>query len=447
MKRERKRKVAIIGFGLEGEALFFYLRRQGERPFGRFRASDITILDQNNKLAVPKGARAVLGKNYLEGLSGFDVIYRSPGVPYHLPQIQRAREKLSSSTGLFFARAKGTIVGVTGSAGKSTTAALLYSILKSAGRNVFLGGNIGQDPLKFLSKLRPESITVMELSSFQLQDLKKSPHIAVVLDIYEEHLDKHKSLKEYIEAKTNIARFQKSGDVIVFSKGNVLAEKVARISRAKKRLFSLSNTVADAYTRDGALYTRKEGKILDRADIQIPGPHNAKNVMAAALAALSLGAPPESIRSAVRNFKGLPHRLEFMRSMRDVKFYNDSGAVNIRAATASMDSFSEQKVVLVGGRNKNLPLRPLARRLLKPDIKFAILFGSMRRELAPLLKKEGMKNFAVKATMAAAVKYAAAKAKAGDIVLLAPGAASFDEFKDYRERGEEFTRIVKLLKY
>lgn len=428
------KKIAIIGFGLEGRALFFYLRLRGKR--------DITILDQNSKLRIPKGAKAILGKNYLENLSAFDVIYRSPGVPDYLP-IKQVREKVSSSTNLFLARVKGIVVGITGSAGKSTAAALLYRMCKAAHEPVFLGGNIGRDPLKFLPKLAMNSITVMELSSFQLRDVKASPHVAVVLDVYEEHLDKHKNFKEYIEAKTNIVRFQKPGDVIIFSKESAYARKIARLSRAKKYSFALSDTSADAYMRNGALYTKEHGKIMERSDIRIPGPHNEKNVMAAVLAALSLGASPEAIRSAVRNFNGLPHRLEFVRKIGGVTFYNDSGAVNIRAAIASMDSFLGPKVVLVGGKNKSLPLRPLVQRLLKPDIKCAVLFGSMRRELAPLLKKKGMKNFSVKAAMAAAVPSAAGEAEAGDIVLLAPGTASFDEFKDYRARGEEFKKIVK----
>ncbi|MEK7085346.1 MAG: hypothetical protein AAB904_02335, partial [Patescibacteria group bacterium] len=172
----RHKKIAIIGFGLEGRALFFYLKRQGAR--------DITILDQNKTRAAPKRAKLILGKNYLESLSNFDVIYRSPGVPYYLPQIQKVREKISSGANLFFTRAKGTIVGITGSAGKSTVASLLFRMVKSAGKSVFLGGNIGEDPLKFLPKLTSRSITVMELSSFQLQDLKRSPHIAVMLDVY-----------------------------------------------------------------------------------------------------------------------------------------------------------------------------------------------------------------------------------------------------------------------
>lgn len=433
----RHKKIAIIGFGLEGRALFFYLKRQGAR--------DITILDQNKTRAAPKRAKLILGKNYLESLSNFDVIYRSPGVPYYLPQIQKVREKISSGANLFFTRAKGTIVGITGSAGKSTVASLLFRMVKSAGKSVFLGGNIGEDPLKFLPKLTSRSITVMELSSFQLQDLKRSPHIAVMLDVYEEHLDTHKSLKEYVEAKANIARFQKSGDVIIFSKGNALSSKIAAASRARKLSFSLSDRAAAAYMRDGEIYAKREGKILERADIKIPGPHNVKNVLAAVLAAISLDIPPEVIRNAVKSFKGLPHRLEFVRKIKGVAFYNDSGAVNIRAAIASMDSFSENKIVLVGGKNKNLPLRPLARRLQKPDIKFAVLFGDMRRELALLLKKEKMKNFAVKARMVDAVPYAAAKAEAGDIVLLSPGTASFDEFKDYRARGEEFKKFVMNL--
>ncbi|MEK9166435.1 MAG: UDP-N-acetylmuramoyl-L-alanine--D-glutamate ligase, partial [Patescibacteria group bacterium] len=414
-------RIAIIGFGVEGRALFFYLKRQGER--------DITILDQNKKLALPRGANAITGPRYLRTLSDFDVIYRSPGTPYYLPHIQKVREKVSSSTNLFFTSAQGTIIGVTGSAGKSTTAALIYRILKAGGRQVFLGGNIGKNPLQFIERLTPQSITVLELSSFQLQNLKKSPHIAVVLDVYEEHLDKHKSLKGYLDAKTNIGRFQKPGDAMIFSKDSPFSGRIAAASRGKKFSFSLADTHTSLYREEDTICDTDGKETLPLGEIKLPGAHNIKNVMAAFLAARAAGAKPGIIRKAIKSFRGLPHRLEFVRKVGGITFYNDSGAVNIGAAIASMDAFAESKVALVGGKNKNLPLMPLAARLSHPDVRCAVLFGEIRQELGAMLKKRGMKNFFVEKTMERAVRNAAGKAMAGDIVLLAPGTASFDAFK------------------
>lgn len=437
--RNEPKKVAILGFGLEGRALFPYIRK--ERL-----GYEVTILDENPKTTTPAGVKKVLGKRYLNNLERFDIVFRSQGVPCHLPQIQKVKSKISSLTNIFFENAKGKIIGVTGSAGKTTAATLLYNILRAAGKQVFLGGNIGKNPLEFLPKLNKRFVTVMELSSFQLEDVRKSPYIAVVLDVYREHLDKHKNLKEYIAAKANIARFQKASDYIIFSKDSLFSRNIASQSRARKLSFSLTDTSADMYVRDGAILSKANGKMLSLSDIKIPGAHNVKNMMAALLAARAVGVGQEIARKTAMRFRGLPHRLEFLGRIRGIKFYNDSGAVNIGAALASMDAFSENKVVLVGGQNKNLPLRPLADRLMKPDVKFIGIFGTMRNELTSLLSKRGLKNFVVKLKMLDAAGAAIKKAEPGGIVLLAPGTASFDEFRDYRERGAVFKKFVKSLK-
>ncbi len=425
MSARRSVKVAIIGFGLEGRSLFFYLKRNPRRARGG-RDFEITILDKNPEVRIPRGARAVLGKNYLDGLNGFDLIFRSPGVPYNLPGLKGVRKKLLSLTRLFFERAQGAIVGVTGSAGKTTTATLLYKMLKRAGRDAYLVGNIGVNSLSVLDKLSPRSVTVIELSSFQLQDLSKSPRLAIVLDVYEEHLDKHGSFREYLASKANLVRFQRKKDAVLYAAENRFSKKLAMFSPGTK---------IGVWPKDAAgIKTR------------LLGEHNLKNVAAAAAAARLLGAPEPAIRRAAADFRPIADRLEFVRDIRGVKFYNDSKATNIGSAVAGVDSFREPKIVLSGGYGKNLSFKPLARRLARPDVRLSILFGKARGDIARELRKAGRGRFKTAPSLKEAVKLAWREARSGEVVLLAPATASFDEFKNYRERGRAFKRMIKNLK-
>ncbi len=418
---EPLKKAAIIGFGLEGRALFFYLRKKGN--------FDITVLDKNPALKLPRGTKAVFGRNYLKGLQNFDLIFRSPGVPFNFPEIQKVKNKVSSLSKLFFERARGIIVGITGSAGKTTTATLLYKILKAAGKDAYLVGNIGINSLSVLDKLSPRSITVMELSSFQLQDLKRSPNVAVILDIYEEHLDKHRSFQEYLRAKTNIVRFQRKSDYVIYAAENKFSKRLALRSRGRKISFTGSDTAK-----------------LVPGGIKLRGGHNQKNVAAASLTARLLGARLGIIRKTALNFSGLEHRLEFVRKLRGIKFYNDSKATNIGSAVAGINAFPENKIVLTGGYNKNLNFKPLVRRLANLDVKLAILFGASRNDIAKELRKLKFKRFKTVGRLEDAVKLAYRKAKRNEVVLLAPATASFDEFKDYKERGKMFKKFVRRLK-
>ncbi|MDP3784808.1 MAG: UDP-N-acetylmuramoyl-L-alanine--D-glutamate ligase [bacterium] len=411
------RKVAIIGFGLEGRALFFYLKKEG--------SFDITILDKNLKIKLPRGAKSTLGRNYLAGLKNFDIIFRSPGVPFNLKEIGKVKNRVSSLSKLFFESARGIIVGITGSAGKTTTATLLYKMLKRAGRDAYLVGNIGINSLGVLRKLSPRSVTVMELSSFQLQDLKHSPHIAVILDIYEEHLDKHKSFQEYLGAKANIARFQRKSDYVIYSAENKFSKRLAFKSRGRKIPFAGSDIAK-----------------LVSGGIKLRGEHNQKNAAAASLVARLLGVPRGIISKVAASFTGLEHRLEFVRKLRGVEFYNDSKATNIGSAIAGIDAFRENKIVLVGGYNKNLNFRRLAKRLAAPDVSFVVLFGKAGGEILRQLKKLRVKNFKQFRTLHPAVNFAKRIARRGEVVLLSPATASFDEFEDYKERGKMFKKIV-----
>ena len=401
-----KKKIAILGWGLEGKWLHAYLCRN--------KNLELAVLDRK------------FDKDYLKNLGRFDVIYRSPGVPYNLPQIQKVKSKMSSLTKLFFERAKGKVAGITGSAGKTTTATLLHRILKAARWDVHLAGNIGKNPLALLPKLSGKSVTVLELSSFQLQDLDCSPGLAVVLDVYEEHLDKHKTSGEYLRAKENIARFQKRSDFIIYAGQNRRSKKIASRSPGKK---------IAVFTSDGEKY-----------ETLLPGRANLKNVAAAARAARLLGVRQEVIRKAIKTFRGLEHRLEYVRALGGVKFYNDSKATNVGSAVAGLDAFKENKIVLAGGHNKNLSFHPYAKRLVKSDVSWVVLFGKARREIARELRRAQSARFSSVSSLGRAVREARRRAKKGEIVILSPAAASFDAFKNYEERGEYFKKLVRRFK-
>ncbi|OGF52423.1 UDP-N-acetylmuramoylalanine--D-glutamate ligase [Candidatus Giovannonibacteria bacterium RIFCSPLOWO2_02_FULL_43_11b] len=418
------KRVAILGFGLEGKSLFSYLKK--EEDF------EITVLDRDPKIKIARGIKKVLGKSYLKNLGKFDLVFRSPGVPYNLPELKKASGRILSLTRLFFEEIKKKenirVVGITGSAGKTTTATLLYKILKHAGRKVFLGGNIGKSPLDYLEKLDSGSTVVMELSSFQLQDLNYSPDVALVLDIFEEHLDKHKNFREYFDAKSNIARHQKKSDAIIYFADNKYSSAIAKKSIGKKIQVTLESA-------------KKFGFKL-----KVPGDYNYKNAMAAGAAARLFGVKRETIIETVNNFKGIKHRLEFVRNLNGVGYYNNSKATNVGSAIGGIDAFLEKKIVLAGGYNKKLDLTPLVRRLARRDIRSAVYFGVAAGELERISKLLGFSRYSKTAGLESAIKEAHKISIKGDITILSPGTASFDEFSNYEERGDKFRKWVLELK-
>ena len=400
------RRVAILGFGREGRALLRYLRRKNQ-------SDEIVVLDRK------------LDPDYLKGLEKFDLIYRSPGIPYNRPEIQRAVKngvKLSSATALFFERAKGKIIGVTGTKGKGTTSTLIYKILKAAGKDAYLAGNIGKPAITIINKLKNSSITVLELSSFQLQDLKRSPHIAAVLGLFPDHMDAHKNFKEYFKAKANITRFQNKKDKVFYTAGNGHAEAIAKRSRGAR--------------------VKVDTRGIDPSSIKIAGPHNLKNAAMAAAVARSLGVPEKIISKTLRNYRGLPYRLQYLTTIKGARIYNDSASTNPMTTAAAIRAFSEPKVLIVGGRDKNLDYAPVAKALRKSDTKSVVLYGECREKIRRAIKGAAPLKM-VSGNLETAFKIALSAAKPNSVIVFSPGATSFDMFKDYSDRGERFTAIVR----
>ncbi len=402
-------KIAILGYGREGKSLLKFLKKSP-----RYRKAEIAVLDQQQ------------GKNYLKNLVDFNLVFRSPGVPLNLPQIQKAIKagvRFSSATKIFFDLCPAKIIGVTGTKGKGTTSTILYNILKKCGRSVLLAGNIGKSPLEIISKVKRTSLVILELSSFQLWDLKKSPQIALVTDIFPDHMDVHKNMAEYLDAKASIARFQKKSDVVFYFKDNQLSSKIAGYGHGKK--IGLA----------GEPFGLK------------------KNLVLASAAAAYLGCPTGKIHQTVRGFKGVEHRMELVREKNGTRFINDSASTNPQTTAAAVLNSSKYPTILIaGGKDKNLNYKPLAEAIKKSgNAKVVILMGENKDKIAKAIKSLKLKVENVK-SLEEAVQRAYKIAKSLVVrrssfvdVLLSPGAASFDMFKDYADRGRQFKKIVRQL--
>lgn len=445
-------KIAVVGYGVEGKSVVKYFVKH---------KADITVCDINGsiKKEQPESPHIhfKLGPHYLENLHEFDLIFRSPGIPYLKREFDSVRGKLTSATKYFFEKCPCKIVGVTGTKGKGTTASLINVILSSSKDvgKVFLGGNIGASPLDFLDELKPDDIVILELSSFQLQDLGKSPHIAVVLGISEDHLDHHKDFDEYVEAKKNIVKFQGAADFAVLDADNEISNSFVKGAKAKVFKVSLKPLEADGcFIRVDKLIFKhgKTGIIFgEKNHVGLIGEHNLKNILAAGAVANLLGAPIEIIEKAVREFKGLPHRIEFVGENNGAKFYNDSASTNPTTTIAALRAFSTPTILIAGGSEKNADFSPLGEEIAKrKNIKTVILMGQTRGKIEDAIEKACVKSPRPDAPIELITadsymeSFMVAKMLAveGDVVLLSPACASFDMFKNYVERGEIFRNFV-----
>jgi len=440
----KNKKIAVLGLGTEGEDVYRYLISQG--------AKDITVFDQKaeeieDKINELRITNYELGPDYLKnGLRGFDVIFRSPAFRLSLPEIVEAKNSgavITSTTKLFFDLCPAKIIGVTGTKGKGTTSTLIYEILKKEGRKVFLAGNIGEPMLALLPRLDKKSWVVLELSSFQLQDLEKSPNIAVVLFITSEHLDYHSSTEEYIQAKANLVRWQKKSDFAVLNSDNQTSSSFASLTPAKVYYFSKEKRVNGAFVKDGQIYLFD--KLVGPTNkLQILGVHNWENICAACTAAFLAGADLDSIKEVVFSFKGLEHRLEFVREIGGIKFYNDSFSTTPETTIAAIRAFSQPIILITGGSEKGSDYTKLGKEISQSKVKTLILIGKTAQKIKEAVQKAGFRGKLIykPGGMKEVVERAFAEAQKGDVVLLSPACASFDMFENYKDRGWQFKKYV-----
>jgi len=454
----KDKKVAVIGAGVEGLSSALWLDKQG---------ANVTMLDKNEDTGIGQRAEGIefkTGKDYLKGLDSYDVIVRSPGVKRSLPEILDAEKQgsiITSQTQIFFDLSPSPIIGVTGTKGKGTTSALIYEMLKTEGLDVYLGGNIGTPPLDFLDKLTLESWVVLELSSFQLEDLKSSPHIAVILMITPEHLgidsvgtaNYHESMEEYVSAKRNIIRNQTDKDYVIINRdypasleSDIYAQgKIYQVSREREA------SLDGCFTRQRRVIIRKDGKeedVIEVSEILLPGKHNYENVCAAVMAADLAGVSMGSIASTIRQFKGLPHRIELVKEVKGVRYYDDSFSTTPETAIAAIEAFESPEILILGGSYKGSDFTELGKVISeRQNIKAIIGIGVEWERVKMHLQMANSKWQIVEncKSMEEVVQKAAEIAEPGDVVLLSPACASFGMFRDYKERGELFKAEIKRL--
>jgi len=481
-------EIVILGFGVEGKVLLKYLLEHGFFKITVCDKKETAVDDEWKKLKIDT-LKWKHGKDYLKDISKADVIFRSPGFHYQLPEIYDAREKLvtiTSSIALFMKNAPGQIIGVTGTKGKGTTASLIYEILKAGGIDVHLGGNIGNSPLEFMDELTAESITVLELSSFQLQDLNTSPHIAVVLNTTVDHLDYHAHMEEYWEAKAMIVRNQTEEDYVVVNQDYQYANYFLGLTKAQPVFVSTRREISalpshplareddapeGAFLQKDAIVLRMPNGDLNAIckieEVGLIGPHNLENILPAVSVGSLIGLDPATIKSAVVKFTGLPHRLELIGEFGGVKYYNDSFSTVPETCIAAINSFKQPIVLMVGGSEKNSDFRALARKIIKTkNLKTIIFMGDHAANRiydeveklnnkatrdAEILESEGREirnhNILLKmiktSTFGEAFLAAKMEAEDGNVVLMSPACASFDWFSNYKERGDVFRQMVK----
>jgi len=401
--------------------------------------------------------RLVLGEHPDWLLDEADVLAISGSVPADAPLVEAARARglpVTNDSQLFAERNPALAIGITGSAGKTTTTSLTGHMGKLSGRKTWVGGNIGSPLISYLADIAPDDLVVQELSSFQLELWQSSPDIAAILNITPNHLDRHGTMAAYSAAKANILRYQGGNGVALLCADDPGSMACQPLVQGRLRLFSRQQPVNDgAFLRHGQLWLRDgyhEQQICGLSEVPLRGQHNILNVLAALTLASSGGVSRFALQEAVRTFSGMPHRLELVRCWHDIQFINDSIATAPERSIAAIDSFAESLVLLAGGRDKKMVWEAWARRVCE-RVKVVVLFGTLMETLAGHLamtaaaSDQPRPHIVCAGTLENAVYTAAHLAQAGDVVLLSPGGTSYDAFHDFEERGEKFREIVNKL--
>lgn len=446
---------AVIGLGVSNRPLVELLAENGVH---------VLACDKKERAALGEaavhfealGATLHLGADYLKDLDA-DLIFRTPGMRPDVPELLEARARgavITSEMEAFFAVCPCPILGITGSDGKTTTASIAAELLRAEGKTVWLGGNIGRPLLADAEKMTADDIAVLELSSFQLMEMPYSPHTAVLTNLAPNHLDVHRDMAEYVAAKENIFLHQSSQDTAVFNADNDITLALSQKAHGRVRLFSRTREVSDgAFVRDGAIWLRDvigEREVLPLSDIRLPGLHNVENYMAALLAVDSL-VRDETVRCVAREFAGVEHRIEFVRELHGVRYYNDSIASSPTRTIAGLNAFPQKILLIAGGYDKHIPFTPLAPEVVE-HVKTLILCGATADAIEQaVVKSEAYRAAAERpqivhcASLREAVDAAYFHAEPGDIVTLSPACAAFDQFANFMERGKAYKELVMAL--
>lgn len=417
------KSICILGFGREGQSTARALKKHAPK-------AQITIADKNVSVRSDDPAHTLqVGDGWLHHLEKFDVIIKSPGIP-PLPEFKPIAKKITNATQIFLDTIEGAdaiTIGVTGSKGKSTTASLIAAILKAAGKTAHLVGNIGKPALDFLSEAKKGTYFIVELSSYQLMNMTRSPEIAVITSVFPEHLDYHGSFKAYREAKGNIARFQKEGDVIFYNALSPEAKAMAKVSKGKKVKFDWQE----------APLRIEETKLL--------GAHNLSNMAAAVKVGLHLKIPKPVILNVLREFEGLPHRLQFIGNHHGIEWVDDAISTTPESAIAALEALDDRvATIILGGQDRGNDFSELGKKLLSSKIEHIILFPESGRRIRQAISQETNRLiFYEVATMEEAVTIAKKVTPRGKICLLSTASPSYNMFKNFEEKGNMFLHYIK----
>lgn len=443
------KNITVIGIGISNLPLIKYLVSLGANVTACDRRS-AEDLGENYTELEKLGVKFNLGDGYLNNLSG-DMIFKTPGMRYDVPELLKAKENgsiVTSEMEVFFEVCPSHIIAVTGSDGKTTTTTLIHKMMTDAGYKTWLGGNIGNPLLTDTEKMKENDWVILELSSFQLHTMRKSPEIAVITNISPNHLDMHKDYKEYIDAKKNIMLYQNEGDTLIVNADNQVTADIGKSANGAVKYFS-RNGMADVYL-DGNIIKRGIVEILNIKDIKIPGMHNVENYMAA-IAAVSGLVSKDVIVNVAKTFGGVEHRIELVRTLDGVKYYNSSIDSSPNRTINTLSVFPNKVIMIAGGKDKGIPYDEIGPALAE-HVKVLILIGATSDKIQEALDAEinktgnGKDIEVIRATSYEdAVNTARSKAHDGDVVLLSPASTSFDMFRNFEERGNLFKKIVNEL--
>jgi len=446
-------RIGILGFGREGISSYKTIRRYVPE-------SKILILDKSELSAEKKGiidfdtnVEIFTGENYLKKLYETDLIIKSPGIPTMVLEDFGYNGLISSQADLFLKLFAGQVVGITGTKGKSTTASLLHHILVASGRKSLLGGNIGVPPFELIDEITENAIVVLELSSHQLENCTTSPHISVLLNLFQEHLDHYRSYFDYQLAKGNIFKFQNHSNYVIADFSNLEFESLLGYLNPVSQKIDLGNTGLiknkgnfvneDLIVEVNNFIFSVEGLAQQ---IRIPGKHNLKNVSAAAVAAFLCGLDSKSIASGVSSFRGLPHRLEYIGEVRGIQFYNDSISTIPQATIEALKAFPRASTVIVGGYDRGIDYEPLAEFLSSTQVKNIVLVGTAGKRIYAEIKKKNSLSYLrllLPDNFADGFEMAIKHTEKGQACLLSPAASSYDEFENFEHRGNVFRNLVE----
>ncbi len=454
-KNIRGKRVAFIGIGTSNLPLIKLFSEKGATVIACDK-KDFESLGENGIKAKEYGAELVLGDDYLSSIDA-DIVFRSPGTPFYKKELVKLREQgvvLTSEMEVFFDLCPCKIIAVTGSDGKTTTTTIISELLKASGQNVHLGGNIGKPLLPEIETISADDYAVVELSSFQLISMRKSPDTAVVTNLAPNHLDIHKDMQEYIDSKKNIVLHQNAFSKAVLNLDNEISDSFSDSVRGTLAKFSVKKKLYNGAYLDGTTICYSDfGKIteiMDIKDVKIPGMHNVENYLAA-ISAVWGTVDVETIVAVAKTFGGVEHRAEFVREFNGVKYYNDSIASSpTRTALGTLSLYDEKIIIIAGGYDKHIPYEPLGS-VINDKVKVLVLLGDTAPKIESAVKSaDNYDKTAIKiinvTNMEEAVAAAKENAEQGDIVSLSPASASFGLYKNFEERGNHFKSIVNNLK-